>query len=275
MDDMYAVVERQTKLYNTIDQYIEQAEILSDYNVPLKKIDKPVIWMYWNDLRLMPKIVKRCIESVKRHAGREVILLTDDTVQEYVNLPVFIWEKYKQGAITKTHFSDILRIALLAVYGGTWIDATVYFTDDIPRKYLDCDLCMVRGDTWLLYDFQKCVRCSSWYISACSENGFIMDIRNHLYGYWAKEETLKEYYLLHIIVARLLDQNTDYKKQWKNMPFISSQDAHYLHSMLPQTFDEDMWREIKAVSFIHKLTYKMQVGNFESYFKKIMRDEIR
>lgn len=274
MDDMYTVVERQRKIYDAVDKYGEWAEISPDYNIPLKKIDKPIIWMYWNDMRLMPKIVRRCIESVKRHADREVLLLTEDTVQEYINIPVFIWEKYKKNIITTTHFSDILRVALLAVYGGTWIDATVYFTDDIPKKYLDCDLCMVRGDTWILYEFHKYVRGSSWYISSCVGNEFITDIRNHLYGYWTREETLKEYFLIHVIIARLLAGNKEYQKQWKSMPFISSQDAHYLYSMLMENFDEDMWKEIKAVSFIHKLTYKMQVGNFDSYYKKIMRDEI-
>lgn len=274
MQDMYKIAERQKEIYDSVDKYAAFAEILPEYNIPLKQMDGQVVWMYWNDKRLIPKIVKRCIENVQRHVDRNIVLLTDNTVQEYVNLPVYVWEKYRNGVITPTHFSDLVRVALLAVYGGTWIDATVYLTGDIPNRYLDCELCMVRGDTWRQYEIQKFICCSSWFISACSGNEFITAVRNALYGYWISEEELKEYFLIHIIIARLLDENTDYKQQWINMPFLSSQDAHYLNSIQYQKFDDTKWNEIKEVSFMHKLSYKAKVGDFESYYKKIMRNEI-
>lgn len=44
-------------------------------------------------------------------------------------------------------------------------------------------------------------------------NDFMMDICNHLYEFWVKEEVLKQYYLLHKIIAGLLDKNLDYQKQ--------------------------------------------------------------
>lgn len=274
MQDMYEIVERQKEIYDSVDEYAALAEILPEYNIPLKKLDGQVVWMYWNDKRLIPKIVKRCIESVQRHVKRDVVLLTENTVREYVNLPVFVWEKYKNDVITPTHFSDILRVALLTVYGGTWIDATVYLTGDIPKRYLDCELCMVRGDTWRQYKIQKFICCSSWYISACPGNEFITAVRNALYGYWTKEDELKEYFLIHIFIARLLDENADYKRQWINMPFLSSQNTHYLNSMQHQKFDDIKWNEIKEVSFMHKLSYKTKADDYECYYKKIMRNEI-
>ena len=58
------------------------------------------------------------------------------------------------------------------------------------------------------------------------------------------------------------------------MPFLSSQDAHYLNSIQYQKFDDTKWNEIKEVSFMHKRSYRAKVGDFESYYKKIMRNEI-
>ena len=37
--------------------------------------------------------------------------------------------------------SDLLRLELLTKYGGTWVDATVYFSDDnLPNFFFDSDL---------------------------------------------------------------------------------------------------------------------------------------
>lgn len=275
MQELCAIYERQKEIYDMTEKYIISFKAQPSHNAPLKEITEHIIWMFWNDMGWMPKIVKRCIESVKRHVDCRVIILTENTVQEYITLPEHVMEKYSKGMISQTHFSDILRVSLLSVYGGTWIDATVYLTDSIPSKYMKCNLCIVRGDTWGLDQYHKLTNmCSSWFISSRPKNEFIVAIRDALYGYWYLEEELKEYFLIHIMIAKLLDSNINYKRQWEEMPFLSSQDAHYLSSNLSKPFCEEKWHDIKDVTFMHKLSYKIRVGNFDSFLHKIMRNEI-
>ena len=82
----------------------------------------------------MPDVAKACLNSIKMHADRHpVIVITEANHGDYVDLPDYIRTKVKQGKISLTHLSDILRMALLAKHGGIWIDSTVL----IPCKHFN------------------------------------------------------------------------------------------------------------------------------------------
>ena len=86
---------------------------------------------------LVAEIVKICVESIKKNAGdHRVIILTDDNYKQYVDIPEWVEEKKKKGVISRTHYSDILRLSLLARHGGMWIDSTFYCTDILPIIHL-------------------------------------------------------------------------------------------------------------------------------------------
>ena len=55
---------------------------------------------------------------------REIVLITQDNLFNYVQFPDYILKKWEAGVITNTHFSDLLRLELLIKYGGTWSDET-------------------------------------------------------------------------------------------------------------------------------------------------------
>ena len=46
-----------------------------------------------------------------------------------------IEEKFEKGKIGMAHFSDLLRISLLAKWGGMWIDSTALCTDEDFFRY--------------------------------------------------------------------------------------------------------------------------------------------
>ena len=53
-------------------------------------------------------------------------------MQNYVNIPDYIYKKFKEGKITPPHFSDYIRCCLLDKYGGLWLDASLYMLDKVP-----------------------------------------------------------------------------------------------------------------------------------------------
>lgn len=102
--------------------------------------DGPIWVMWWQGLDgSEPPIVRACIDSIKRHAsGREVRLITKDTVEQYASLDPSIMRKVHDGKITITTLSDIVRFAVLKEHGGMWMDATMYLTADLSddvRRY--------------------------------------------------------------------------------------------------------------------------------------------
>ena len=66
---------------------------------PEIKVDEP-IWLFWNTgLEKAPEIVRTCYQFVKKYAGRQVVLLTENNVQNYINMPDYLNEKLKSGVL--------------------------------------------------------------------------------------------------------------------------------------------------------------------------------
>jgi len=104
---------------------------------PETQVDEP-IWLFWNTgLEQAPEIVRTCYQSVKKYAGRQVVLLTENNVQNYINMPDYLNEKLKSGVLPLAIYTDLMRVALLEHYGGTWMDATILLTDEIPQEILN------------------------------------------------------------------------------------------------------------------------------------------
>ena len=107
--------------------------------------DSNKVWICWlQGIENAPNLVKYCYKSIKENlADRDIVLITSQNMQKYVQFPDFIMEKWKLGQITNTHITDLLRLELLIRYGGMWVDATVLCTsrsEDIPKYYLDSEL---------------------------------------------------------------------------------------------------------------------------------------
>ena len=74
---------------------------------------KGCIWLcWWQGLDHAPRIVQRCVESIREYAGdRRVIVITEDNYRDYVTFPDWMMRKYHEGTIARTHLSDLLRMA--------------------------------------------------------------------------------------------------------------------------------------------------------------------
>ncbi|MDY2924013.1 MAG: capsular polysaccharide synthesis protein, partial [Treponema sp.] len=78
-----------------------------------------VWWCWFQGEENAPDVAKACLESVRKNmSGKQVIVITEKNMYDYVSMPDFIIEKYKKGIISKTHFSDLLRLELLIRHGG-------------------------------------------------------------------------------------------------------------------------------------------------------------
>lgn len=122
--------------------------LYKNYNYLIKKYNKKpmvnkncknnkYIWCFWyQGFDNVPDVVKKCVESIQIHScGYKLVLLDKNNYSEYVNIPEIILKKVEDKIITLTHFSDILRLALLSQYGGVWVDSTNYIVSDVFKKF--------------------------------------------------------------------------------------------------------------------------------------------
>jgi hypothetical protein len=83
----------------------------------------------------MTPLITACYRKLT-HFNRKVTLVTNQNVSDFINQPIFVFEKVNDGRISWAHFSDIVRMTLLANYGGLWLDATVWVSGRIPFEKL-------------------------------------------------------------------------------------------------------------------------------------------
>ncbi len=263
------IKQRLEKKYTkTLDEFDRSYDI----SLPHESSDK--IWICWfQGIENAPEIVQKCYQSILRNfTSKKVILITSENMSDYVQFPDYIIEKWKSGSITHTHLTDLLRLELLIKYGGLWLDATVFCSShekEIPTYFFDSDL----------FFFQslkpgrdgKATYCSSWLISAKTNNRILMATRELCYEYWKKNKNMDDYFLLHDFLAIALNK---YEDEWKAVVPRDNATPHILLLRLFDQYDERMWNVIKAQTPFHKLSYKFDMKDTNkagTYYLRIVK----
>ena len=214
------------------------------------------VWICWlQGMENAPQIVQDCYASVCYWMKDwKITVITADNMNEYVQFPDYIVRKWKEGVISNTHLSDLLRLELLIRYGGLWIDSTTYMTGTIPA-YIDDSNFFVYRNGWM--DMEM-INMGSWLIfSKYTNNIILLETQSLLYAYWKKYNYIKNYFLMHIFFRMVTDANPEL---WEQVPAINHIDSHLLMQELPKHYDENRCQQIMRLTPIHKLTYKVETS---------------
>lgn len=216
------------------------------------------IWVcWWQGEEQMPEVVKICYASLKAHAnGHPVRLITKDNYREYIEMPEWVMEKFDAGKITITHFSDLLRVALLSRYGGFWMDATLYLTGDLPKE------------TPLFFTLKQNAKDDA-YVSAYRWSGYCMGgtSANPIFaqaysmlvnGYWVKQERLVNYFILDYIYD-LLYQSNDQIREMIDGNANNNPDVMFLAEHVNRSFNKAEWKHVCENTQIYKLSWKQKL----------------
>ncbi len=232
------------------------------------------VWVCWlQGMENAPLLVQSCYKSLQENLkNKEIILITEDNYRNYVTFPDFIQKKIDSGIITRTHFSDLLRLELLIKYGGTWVDATVFCSgNDYPEYMFDSDLfvfqCLKPGLDG------HCHSISSWFMTACINNPIIILTRDLLYEYWKKNNSMADYFLIHDMFQLAIET---YPEEWKNVIPFSNSIPHILLLRMFEKYNENVWEAVKNMTCFHKLSYKFDKSREDiigSYYSVIIEKE--
>ena len=222
-----------------------------------------IIWQYWaQGYDNVPKVVRECLDSVDKYAADYTIVrLSDENLAEYLNIPEFVQAKRTSYSIA--HFSDLLRLMLLTVYGGIWIDATIMLSGVIPETYLLQDLFVFRRDpnepnkkywrnTYAYYfgwsnGFK--VNMLNSFIVAKKGNKTITDLCNLMLLWWKEQDSIPDYFFFQILFDTYVPKDA--------FPLVSDTLPHYLQqSINDPKFNLIPKEEIPPKIPIHKLSYK-------------------
>lgn len=211
------------------------------------------VWVCWlQGIDQAPEVVKKCVETIYKHAGRhgEVVILSEKNMSDYIQMPDDLLEMWKKGIIANTHFSDLLRLALLVEYGGVWIDSTSCLTEDLPDFVVNSDLfCFKAGP------IAKIIA-SNWFFAAKPHNEILAKTQNLLYEYWRKEKRLVAYSIFHPFFTMAVESTPACREAWQQVPAFNDINAKVMADELFMPYSPERWKQILRFSFVHKLSYK-------------------
>ena len=218
-----------------------------------------IIWICWlQGEEKAPEIVKMCINSIRKFYQNKykIVIITNQNIDNYVgensggenNIPNYIFEKRKKGYITNTQFSDILRLCLLAKYGGIWMDATIFLSNKIPEIIINSDFFAFHADCPYTGN--------SWFLVSNKNNILVNCLRALMLEYWKYENKMIDYFLFYIFFNIIIDKNEKCKNEWLKIPVFYDKHCYDLFTIIFQKYDKFKYEAIKEKTAINKLSYK-------------------
>lgn len=220
------------------------------------KIADDTIWTCWLQGRNQaPPLVANCLNSIEHYKrqNQKMVLITADNYSNYVDLPSIIIEKWHKGIISNTHFSDILRVHLLARHGGYWIDATCLQVAPMPLYIEQLPLFLFRSHGE--FSFTLIQSCFIY----CRKNSYVLQKWSAVIDqYWKQENSLIHYFTLHLMFIALVEEDSTFRKEFESIPQKDDEAMHYLlkKMMAGHHFTDTLLDEACQQLFVQKLTYK-------------------
>lgn len=212
-------------------------ESMENMNIPKK------IWTFW-DSEEIPPIVQKCIDSWRTHnPDFQIIVLNKDNVYSYLpEFPVNL----KHGD-NPAHFSDMVRINILAKYGGIWSDASIICYGSyewILKLQKEKEVEFI--GYWINNDTEDFPVIENWFFAAIPESNMMIDWKNELMKSQEYEE--KEYYI-------------DYLKSTCNLEHIDDPNYLWMHAALQKILQENKGKYKYEVFSAHTGPFKFVSDN--------------
>lgn len=245
----------------------------SDYNSPSirpkKKLEnKKIIWQYWDQgfNEELPKVVKLCFDSVEKHKGNyEVIRLDKESLCDYIDIPNFLLQKRSDQKIKIAFFTDIIRLALLDLYGGVWLDATIFLSASIDNNILNQDFFMFQRSEyasnkkfWIDFNHDYFGWDDSHYVNALNSfivakinNPIIHHMLEILVIFWKNEDNIPHYFFFQIMLNQFFKNYSEFDKG----VIFDDTFPHLLITILDKELDIKLLNNIFGICSVHKLTY--------------------
>ena len=234
-----------------------------------------IIWTLWmQGYENAPELVKSTIDSIRKFAelnNFQFILLEENTIEKYVVFPKLIKEKMDLGVIDYTKISDILRVSLLAKYGGTWVDATIYMKEEFDSSLLLQNYYTIK--TGGIEDYTPNISNNRWKGFFLSGNSSLFSFtRDFFFEYYSRYDIAVDYLLIDYIFDIAYKYDEKIKNQMLELE-KSNPNLFWLESHLGDEFDQKVWDNITETTKAFKTTYKLSgkiKSNKNNFYSKLI-----
>jgi hypothetical protein len=138
------------------------------------------IWILWlQGFARAPSLVRRCLDSWRTyHPQWQIVELDDTNLRDWLDLDAIV-NPHRQD-VTRQVLSDVIRINLLAEYGGVWVDATTLCSRPLDHWVFDCV-----GNGFFAFQNPGPDRLiSSWFLASTPNCHLTRVYRDTVNAYW-------------------------------------------------------------------------------------------
>lgn len=254
--------------------YIENKDLLEAFNSKTHndttKIGNGNVWvLWWQGLDAAPDIVKICVNSIKKNIGnRKLIILDENNYKDYTNLHPRYEKMLENGVISKTQFSDLLRLNLLYNRGGVWLDSTYLLTGNLPQYISDLHFFTIRHGMSKEYPMSKGLWTSSA-LGVAAQSDEIKLFINIYDRYFEKHAVLVDYLLTDYIFAVCCDRCVSIRDMFHSVP-VNNINVNELLSVMNKPYTEALVKSTIKETVMNKcnrrLPFKSTVSGEETVY---------
>lgn len=240
--------------------------------------DEPgTVWVFWwQGEDKAPALVRSCIDSIRRNSGGHTVrVVCRDNLSDYVDLPDAIRDKVGTGAISLTHLSDIVRFALLARYGGVWMDATLFVTAPLDVALPERGVFTCGGYADPTHFNVSLGRWTGFFLGSRAGGELARFADAFFARYWEENDQLVDYFLIDYALSYAYDRDIG--------SFASSCSAARgrqpglfdLQPLLGEPFDRQVWERLSRGTSVFKLSYKRVPARIRGTFaERVLEGEL-
>jgi hypothetical protein len=201
-------------------------------NKNTQEIFGKTIWLLWfQGWTDVPVLVEKIKKSwIDLNPEWNVVLLSSSNIDKYIDVKIF---KDKMNFNDKT---NIIKINILAKYGGIWADSSI--------------LCMMPVNLWI-YDIIKST--GFWvyhginygkgpnleFIIAIKQSLIIQKLKKTMDAYWTDRKSADNYLWLDVLFTNLYETDEVFAFEWSKVPYIWSESVGQSNMLVKFTGDID------------------------------------
>ncbi len=226
--------------------------------------EKRIFSLWWQGSDNMPKVVTDCRKSLARNSGNcKLIALDRHNISQYIDIPDYIYKKLEKSEISITQISDLIRVMLLAEYGGVWIDACIYVLSPIDFNY-SLESPRIRQNN------SNCM--GKWIIGVLSAprgHKLMRFMSESLMRYWQRHKIAVDYLMMDSFMMIAYEEFSDIRAEIDRFK-ISSPDIHEARYLFDKPVDYNIFNSLitnnQFLSLTWRIDYPDEIEGKKTYY---------
>lgn len=187
-----------------------------------KRASTNVIYIYWDSGFInAPEIIQICLQSWKIMNPTWVLIeLNRDNLRDYITETDMQFLQKQESKMTKTSFSDLIRLCLLKEHGGLWVDATLFCMKPLNEWIHDS------SSNGFFAFYNPLQQISSFFLYAHIESHVIGKWFKKMKKYWIERKEMEEYFWMHRLFRKCYQDDEEFRENIDKMTKINTIPIH-------------------------------------------------